>query len=347
MNYLKTLALLVTFSTSFTASLSAQEIRVVEKDGVSWIYPKSESASYTISPVQPIDQEKCREISEKISDLSRMKYCRADVEDPMCPKEAVRNVGRMFAFGERFSRTQETDDIEVKAQSTWQIEGVGSNGLDPSKLGDYAAQLGIDPKKSAVAVVPADGIDIAGDPYRTQVRFREPSSADHVGYSYSWLFQSNLNMLPERDMWVYIQQRQPNVPTLEITSYVLNCELSRGASDYIDVVADTTATGIRYHEPEVVDAAFKAYQELAAKEIPASMTNEERSLMYGYYLARSFPEQLVESIGLSNLATMLFDQPEGKVTLKTLATKEQFNDAISIVGTHVNRNQTIRLSMTP
>lgn len=328
------------------AFADSYDVYSVENEGVHWIYSNSPENRYGITPVTSINEAKCNEISTELAEAGMMELCRKDPDDIACLRDDMKMVAEAMSFGAVYSRTKQPEDIDSAAIANWKLVGQGSHAADPQLLNEYAMQLGIDPKKSAVAQIELKDMKLAGEFGDPTFLFRRPVSTEHQGYSYSWLFQDKFEMVPEENKWLYFQHFKGS-PEVTISSYVLNCELNRGASDYIDVVVDTTATGIRYHSPEVVDAAFKAYQELAAKEIPAVMTNEERSLMYGYYLARSFPTELVESIGLTNLAAMLFDQPEGKVTLKKLATKEQLNDAISIVGTHVNRNQTIRLSKTP
>lgn len=339
-NYISLIALCIS-----TLSFSQHDISSQKVNGVNWIFPNSPQNVFQVVPRTEIDQKKCAASFEAFNSMERMEYCREDHTDLMCPSFNVKEVGAAYSFGPRFGSSKNKDDIEVAATTTWEVTGSTNQALDPSLINEYAAQLGLDPRESAVAVVQPDGINLAKKDGEPQFSFRQPESTDHEGYSYSWLFQDGLEILQDRS--IYINQAQQDRPYFTLTSYVLNCELSRGASDYLDIQADVKATGIRYYAPKVIDRAFKAYQDLASKNIPAGATKEDRSLLYGYYLARAFDAELVDTIGLKNLASMLFEERAGKIAIKPLADKAEFAEAISIVGTHVTQNQRVRLSMTP
>lgn len=323
--------------------LSAQyDIYSVERNGVNWIYPSSSSNNFGITALNPIDSAKCTEISNVLAGSEVLAHCRENIDSPFCFKKDVRDLGRLLAFGLDFSKSNNVKDIETGAVTTWEISSSDGQTLDPRLIKEYSAQLGIDPKNSAVGVVRPDGLRLAPKGEVPVFSFRKPSSVEHIGYSYSSLFQDGFEIL--QDHTIYVNQPLPTYPRFVFVSYILNCELDRGTNDFIDIKVDVRETGIRYQPPEVIDDAFKSYQQLAAKHVPADMSNEERSMWYGYHLAQTFSPDLVETIGLKNLSTLLFEQRGGKIALKQLTNKGEFNDAISTIGTHVNRNQMIRLS---
>lgn len=334
--------LLVLAVSTSTWAYSQSGITFEQKDGLNWIKIKSETRSFTMSPINPLSASICNKTKDYLLNDGMVTSCKDNLLS--CNLAFLAKHAPKYAFGLDF-----LEDRKPAASSkvNWKIVPK-SNSLNPELIPQYAAQLGIDPKKSVIEYIDEGSLASSIDMNRPIV-FRPYTKGIPGGNS--WYFRNVVGMLLQNDedkaleKTIYFNKSGAESKTVQLVSRFLNCELQNTQGEYVQLPVRTEVLGVRAVSDLQGEEVFGALRILEEMSFPDDYTEVEKSMMYGFELGSRLEPSTKEAIGMDQIVSKLFKMENGKIAVRYWESSQALTRALRIYDSYKESNGYVTLSL--